>query len=232
MWWLPQNPVLETKWIQQQVDHFGGPQAIVAFAKLDSPSVEQTLKGHCQYPLVRGIRMALNKIGSFGVDRADYMQDPAWRKGYSLLSKYNLHFEMQIFDTQLPEAVELAKAFPDIPIVLQHLGWPLETTAEYQKAWKERLAELAALPNTLLKISCLGWIFKKPDEKAINGFIRDAISLFGVDRCMVGSNCPPDELYLSFDQIFHLIKVALSPYTEEEQQKMFYGNAKRVYRIF
>ena len=33
---FPQNPVLETKWMQQQADLYGAPQGIVAFAKLDS----------------------------------------------------------------------------------------------------------------------------------------------------------------------------------------------------
>lgn len=228
---FPKNPVLESKWVQEQADRFGGPQAIIGYAKLDSPDVEKTLKGHSQYPNIRGIRMPLNRIGSFGVDRDDYMKDPAWQKGYALLSKYNLHFEMQIFDTQIPDAVQIAKNFSDIPLFLQHLGWPLETTPDYFNQWKDRLAQLAQYPNVYLKISCLGWILKKNDKKAILPFLKEAVRLFGIDRCVVGSNCPPDTLYLSFDEIFHILKEAFSTYSEEEQQKLFYGNAKRLYRL-
>lgn len=229
---FPQNPVLETKWVQQQADRYGGPQAIVAYAKLDSPDVEKMLKGHSQYPNLRGIRMPLNYVaGSFGADRDDYMRDSGWRKGFALLSKYDLPFEMQIFDTQIPDACKIAHDFPDIPIILQHLGWPVKSDLNYLQEWKGRLAQLANYTNVFLKISCLGWIFQRKDEEAILRYINEAIHLFGIDRCMFGSNCPPDLVYLSFDDIFELFKKALAGYSDIDQQKVFYGNAKRIYRI-
>lgn len=226
---FPGNPARETEWVQRQADRYGGPQAIIGFAKLDSPDLEQTLKDHCQYPNFRGIRMPLNKIGSFGADRDDYMSDKAWRKGYSLLSKYRLHFEMQIYDTQIPEAAILAKTYPDIPIVLQHLGWPVETGPGYLKEWAKRLEALAAQPNVLLKLSCLGWVFQKKGDPL--PYLQEALRLFGPGRCIVGSNCPPDEIFISFDEIFRLLKTALASYTSNEQQQVFYGNAKKFYRI-
>lgn len=229
---FPQNPVLETQWVQQQADLYGGPQGIVAFAKLNSPDVINVLKGHSQYPNLRGIRMPLNYVaGCFGADRDDYMKDPVWRKGYSMLSKHNLHFEMQIFDTQIPDACKIAQEFPDISIILQHLGWPLKSDLDYLYQWKQRLAELAQYPNVFIKISCLGWIFQKNDEKTILPYIKEAAQLFGADRCMVGSNFPSDGVYLSFDEIFHLFKKALATYSDLDQEKIFYGNAKRIYRL-
>jgi predicted TIM-barrel fold metal-dependent hydrolase len=229
---FPGNPALETKWVQEQADRYGGPQGIIAYAKLDSPEVEKVLKGHSQYPNLRGIRMALNYVaGCFGADRDDYMRDPVWRKGYALLSKYNLPFEMQVFDTQIPDVCKIAEDFPDIPIILQHLGWPLKTDMNYIHQWKSRLTQLAQYSNVFLKISCIGWIFQKKDDAAILPYIKEALHIFGVDRCMVGSNCPPDRIYISFDEIFDYFKKALSGYSDQDQQKVFYGNAKRIYRL-
>ncbi|MBS0650953.1 MAG: amidohydrolase family protein [Verrucomicrobia bacterium] len=229
---FPENPVLETKWVQEQAERYGFPHAIIAHAQLHSPDVENTLKGHKHYPNLRGIRMALNSVeGSFGAERDDYMKDPAWRKGYALLSKYGLIFEMQIYDTQIADAVELARSFPDIPIVLQHLGWPLKTGPNEFTLWKNRLAEIAQCPNVCLKISCIGWIFQKNDEKAIIPFIQEGVRLFGVDRCMVGSNCPPDSVYIPFHEIFRIFKTALASYSEADLEKVFYRNAKKFYRI-
>jgi predicted TIM-barrel fold metal-dependent hydrolase len=229
---FPQNPVLETKWVQEQADRYGGPQGIAAFAKLDSPDIENILKGHSQYPNLRSIRMPLNSVaGHFGADRDDYMRDKAWQRGYALLSKYSLPFEMQIYDTQIPDACEVARKFDDIPIILQHLGWPVHSDLDYLHAWKNRLSQLAQFSNVFLKISCIGWIFQKNDENTILPFIREAVRLFGVDRCMVGSNCPPDRVFIPFDEIFHIIKKALTGYSEIDQQKIFYGNARRIYRL-
>lgn len=229
---FPQNPVLETKWMQQQADLYGAPQGIVAFAKLDSPEIESLLKQHSEYPNLRGIRMPLNYVaGCFGADRDDYMRDSAWRKGYALLSKYHLHFEMQIFDTQMPDACKIAKEFPDTLIVLQHLGWPIQSDLSYLNEWKQRLTPLAQYPNVVIKISCIGWIFQNNDEKTILPYIQEAVELFGPNRCIVGSNCPPDRVYLSFDDIFHLFRKALANHSDLDQEKIFYGNAKRIYRL-
>ncbi len=229
---FPHNPVLETKWIQEQADLYGGPQAIAAFVPLESREAEAIIQGHAQYPHLRSIRMPLNFVaGGFGAARDDYMRDPAWQKGYALLSKYELPFEMQIFDTQIPDAVHLARIFPDIPILLQHLGWPVTATRDYLISWKQRMALLAECPNVFLKLSCLGWIFQNHDEPLMISYIQEAVRLFGPDRCMGGSNCPPDTLFLSFDTIFAIFKKALVPYSLHDQQKIFYGNAKRIYRI-
>lgn len=229
---FPENPVLETQWVQQQADRYGGPQAIVAYAKLDSPEVEKVLKGHLQYPNLRGIRMPLNYVaGCFGADREDYMKDDAWRTGYALLSKYHLPFEMQIFDAQIPDACKIAKDFPETPIILQHLGWLIKNDMDYIHQWKDRLAQLAQYANVFLKISCIGWIFQRNDEATILSYIKEAVHIFGANRCMVGSNCPPDKIYISFDDIFNYFRKALSEYSDLDQQKIFYGNAKRIYRL-
>jgi predicted TIM-barrel fold metal-dependent hydrolase len=229
---FPQNPVLETKWVQEQADRYGAPQAIAAFVQLDSPEAEKTLKGHSQYPNLRSIRMPLNYVvGCFGTNRDDYMRDQAWRKGYALLSKYHLPFEMQIFDTQIPDACEIASIFDDIPIILLNLGWPVKSDLDYLSEWQNRLSQLAQYPNVFLKISCIGLIFQKNNENMILPYIKEAIRLFGVERCMVGSNYPPDSIYLSFDDIFYIFRKALSAYSDSDQQKIFYGNAKRIYRL-
>lgn len=229
---FPQDPSLETAWIQKQADLYGGPQGIVAYAPLDLPDVEELLKKHKAYPNLRGIRMPLNSIaGCFGTERSDYMKDPQWRKGYALLSKYDLSFDMQIYDIQIPDAVEIVKTYDDISLVLEHMGWPLRGTLEYLPEWKERLSLLAQYPQVFLKLSCLGWIFQGKNDDAIIPFIQAAIETFGPERCMVGSNCPPDLIYTSFDAIFQHIRAAVAPYSQEDQQKIFYGNAKRVYKL-
>ncbi len=229
---FPHNPVLETKWVQEQADLYGGPQAIAAFVPLETSEAEAILRGHVQYPNLRSIRMSLNFVaGGFGAARDDYMRDPNWRKGYALLAKYNLPFEMQIFDTQIPDALSLAQDYPDITILLQHLGWPATPTREYLTPWKERMALLAECPNVFLKLSCLGWIFQSNDEPLMLSYLQEAVRLFGPDRCIVGSNCPPDALFLSFDAIFILFKKALAALSPLDQQKIFYGNAKRIYRL-
>jgi predicted TIM-barrel fold metal-dependent hydrolase len=228
------NPVAETRWLQEQANQFGFPNAIIAHADLHQHDIETVIKQHCQYPNMRGIRMALNYHDNpllRMTDREDYMQDKQWQKGFALLEKYNLLFEMQIYDHQITKAIELIQAFPQTTIVLEHFAWPLDLSENGFKIWQERMAKIARFNNVYLKVSGIGWVFKKANIETIKNYITTAIKIFGIDRCMFGSNFPADSLFISFDELINTYKTILSTYTSEEQRKFFYDNAKRVYRL-
>lgn len=228
------DPVLETKWLQQQADQYGFPHGIVAHAELQDHNVEEILKQHCQYPNVRGIRMALNYHENplyQMATRGDYLKDKQWHKGYSLLAKYNLVFDLQVFDSQLDDAVDLIKKYPDVQVVIEHFGWPLDISEPGFKQWQYRMALMAEYPNVFIKLSALGWVFKNSEPNVLQKYIVEAIKLFGLDRCMFGSNFPPDSLFYSFDNLLDTFKKIVSVYSEEQQFKLFYGNAARIYRL-
>jgi predicted TIM-barrel fold metal-dependent hydrolase len=228
------NPILETQWLQKQADLYGFPHGIIARAELHDPHIEETLKQHAQYPNLRGIRMVLNYHDNpllRMADRGDYLKDTQWRKGYSLLSKYNLIFELQIFDTQIEDAVNLIRDFPNIPVVIEHLAWPLDLSAKGFSKWKQRITRLANYPNVFMKLSGLGWVFKKVELSLLTSYIVSAINLFGPDRCMFGSNFPPDSLFYNFNELVDKLKVIFTIFTEEEQHKIFYKNAEKIYNL-
>lgn len=228
------NPVQETQWLQKLADQYGFPHGIVAHANLFNPDVEDTLKQQCQYANVRSIRMTLN------YDKANpklqwvdhnYLLDKQWRKGFSLLAKYNLIFDMQIFDTQIDDAISLVKEFPDNRVVINHYAWPLDVSENHLKVWQQKLEHLAKHSNVFLKLSGIGWIFKKAEFNIVKNYTLAGIKAFGIDRCMFGSNCPPDELFYSFDDLVQTFKKIFIDFSEEEQRKLFYDNANRVYRL-
>lgn len=232
---FPEDPVNESKWIQQIADQYGLPNGTVAYVKLDDPHVEEVLSRHVECKNVRGIRMALNwhnKKYMQMTDRPDYMQDKSWLKGFALLAKYKLSFDLQVYDHQLSEAAILAKNFPDTQIILTHMGLPNDFTESDFKNWRERINQIAFYPNVSIKISRIGGIFqRKVPESLIMAYIQQAIEIFGTDRCLFGSNFPPDSLFYSFDELIHLIKKALVHLSYDDQQKIFYGIANRIYRL-
>lgn len=228
------NPVMETQWLQEISNQFEFPNGIVAHADLADPDVNEVLKQHCQYINMRGIRMTLNYDQKNPklrwVDR-DYLRDKQWKKGFSLLAKYNLIFDMQIFDTQIDDVISLVKEFPDNIVVINHYAWPLDISENHLKIWQERLERLAEHPNVFLKLSGIGWIFKKAEFNTVNNYTLAGIKAFGIDRCMFGSNCPPDELFYTFDDLVLTFKKIFIDYSTEEQHKLFYENANRIYRL-
>jgi predicted TIM-barrel fold metal-dependent hydrolase len=229
---FPDNPVGETEWLQGQADRHGYPHGIVAYADLSDPAVEETLRRQCVSRNVRGIRMPLNYDETPWRRMATraYLRDQQWRRGFALLSRHGLVFDLQIYDHQAPDAVALAQDFPDTTIVIDHLVWPIDPAARFEE-WTEHLSTLAKCPNVVLKLSGIGCVLRGCSPELVRQYLRRAVAAFGASRCMFGSNCPPDSLYYGFHALVGTYKQALSDRSSAEQHDLFYGTALRVYRL-
>jgi predicted TIM-barrel fold metal-dependent hydrolase len=86
-------------------------------------------------------------------DRPDYLTDPQWRRGYSLLRRYDLSFDLQIYYPQMDDSYGLARRFPDTPIILNHTGMPIDRSPEGRDGWRRAMHRLAEAPNVACKIS-------------------------------------------------------------------------------
>jgi predicted TIM-barrel fold metal-dependent hydrolase len=232
--WDPRDFVGETRWLQEIIAATGFPHAIVAGARLDDPGVETVLAGHAAFPQVRGIRHKPRAAASPAEVRPGApgsMGDPAWRRGYALLEKNGLSFDLQTPWWHLAEAAALARDFPNTQIILNHTGLPGDRSREGLAGRRRAMQTLAAAPNVALKISGLGQP-GQPWTVAANGpIVRDAIAIFGPDRCMFASNFPVDGLCADFDTIFSGFKTIVADLSHAEQLKLFHDNAVRIYRL-
>src|SRR3546814_6271398 len=119
----------------------------------------QTCALPISFPAVKGIRQkpaaarspAEAKRGAPGS-----MDDPAWRKGYALLEKHGLHYDLQTWWWHLDAAAALARDFPRTAIVVNHTGLPMDRSADGLAGWRRALETVAAEPTTAVKISGLG----------------------------------------------------------------------------
>ena len=177
--------------------------------------------------------------------------DAAFRKGYALLAKYNMSFDTWCFQNQLLELADLAETFPDVVMIVDHVGG-LITKEGYLGSAEERYAEwltgltrLSKLPNVRLKVSGLpmhlafGHVFaykKTPPTsaqlaEAWKPYLLKCIELFGANRCMFASNFPVDKLCGSFTLIFNAYKLATKDLTEEQKHYVFYQTAAETYHM-
>jgi predicted TIM-barrel fold metal-dependent hydrolase len=232
--WDPADPVGETRWLQEVSAATGLPHAIVAQARLDRGDVEAVLASHAAFPQVRGIRHKPRAAAA--PDRVERgapgsMGDPAWRRGYAMLERFGLSFDLQTAWWHLTEAAELARDFPATPIILNHTGLPADRSEAGLAGWRAALRTLAEQPNVACKISGLGQP-GRPWTVASNGpIVLDTIAIFGVERCMFGSNFPVDSLVADFATIFDGFKAIVAHLTAAEQAALFHDNAARFYRL-
>lgn len=181
---------------------------------------------------------------------AGVFDHPQFRTGFAELARRGLVYDATGFHVGMPDIAALADAFPYTTIVLNNMGtmMGLDMTADEKKQafadWRSNLASLAQRPNVVCKVSGLGmpfWGFELHEREEEVGsellrplwqpFVDAALELFGADRCMVGSNYPPDSRSCGFVPLWNALKSVTSSYSAAEKSALFHGTAERVYRI-
>lgn len=232
--WDPADPVGETRWLHEIAARHGVPTGIVAQAWLDQDDVAGVLAEQAAFPRVRGVRHKPRAAPSPAgvVPRAPgSMSDPAWRAGYAQLAQHGLSFDLQTPYWHLHEAADLARAFPETRIILNHAGLPADRSEAGLAAWREAMRVLAEEPNVAVKISGLGQPGQPWTLAANRSIVLDTIAIYGVDRCMFASNFPVDKLVADFDTIFSGFKAIVRDFLPADQEKLFGDNAVRFYRL-
>jgi predicted TIM-barrel fold metal-dependent hydrolase len=231
--WLEDDPVGETRWLAGLRARTGVPTVAVTAAPLHRPDIDEILALQAAFPFVRGIRHKPAASSVPGGERPERnrMDDPEWRRGYALLAEHRLSFDLQTPWWHLDEAVRLARDFPETLIVLNHTGLPADRSEEGLAGWRRAMAALAAEPNTAVKISGLGIPGRRWTVEDNRPVVRDAMRIFGIERCAFASNYPVDGLVVTLRDIFLGFAAIVSDVSEAERDALFYGNAARLYRL-
>ncbi len=178
------------------------------------------------------------------------LADSAFRRGFAALGPLGLSFDAWVYHPQIGEVRDLARAFPDTRIILDHFGGPVgvgpyaDRRTEVFAAWKTSLGELAACPNVFVKMGGLamrvsGFDFADhalpPTSEvlaaAFRPYIETATELFGARRCMFESNFPIDKGACSYPVLWNAFKRVAAGCSPEEKHALFYGAAATAYRI-
>lgn len=231
--WDPADPIGETRYATKVAETYGLPNAIVAQAWLDRADVADVLSGQASFGLVRSVRHKPGGAES-AAKAADYrtlMTDETWRKGYALLGRHGLNFDLQTNWWHLDEAILLARDFPDTTIILNHTGLPSDRSSEGINGWHKAMGKFSEMPNVCVKISGIGQK-GRPWTLEDNGYIiAETIAMFSCERSMFASNFPVDSLCGSFDDIYSGFKQVAARYPTDDQAKLFAGTARKHYRL-
>jgi predicted TIM-barrel fold metal-dependent hydrolase len=216
------DPVVETAWLQAFADETGYPHGIVAECHLARSDAASVLDRHLEYKNVRGIR-------NFGEGR--YLVDSAWRRGFGELAPRNL---VSCIDTRVELAgdiLDLAQAFPDTQICIDHCAIPMGRDQQSFKNWRAAMETMAQSPNVTMKISGLGMGDPLWTVDSIRPYVLGSIEVFGTDRVVFGTNWPVDRMFSSYPDVVNAYAEIISGFSRPEQIAMFSGNAERLFRI-
>ena len=259
------RPIGETEFVQGiaaqsasgQYGNTAVASGIVGFADLTLGSaVAPVLEAHiaASRSRFRGIRYTTTWDASTDIDsrakRLGFLSNPKFREGFAYLHKYNLSFDAMLYHSQLSDLVNLARAFPDTPIILNHLARPLGVgpyagkRQEVFEVWKRGIAVLATCPNVVVKMGGFGnphsgfaW-YEQPAPpnsaqlaKAIAPYLDWCIDQLGTDRCMFESNFPVDRISYSYTVIWNAFKLYSKGFSTTERARLFHDTAVKAYQL-
>lgn len=229
---------------------------IVGFVDLPlGDRVRPVLEAHARAARFRGVR----HITGFHSDpallnpdlllRPHLLLDPGFRAGLAVVRDMGLSFETTLIHHQLPELVDAARAFPDLTIVLCHLGGPMGVgpyAGRPQEAfadWRANMRGIAECPNVYLKVGGLAQhrtgLIPSPEQAAHSSrvaaqwrdYVDAAIELFTPARCMFETNFPVDGRHVSYAVIWNAFKRLAAPYSADERHRLLFATAREVYRL-
>ena len=201
----------------------------------------------------RGIRHSATWDGS-GALRNEAVQgllaDGKFRAGFAWMGKLGLSFDAWVYHPQLSDVADLARAFPQVQIILNHIGAPLGVGPyagkrdDVFRQWSRDIANLARVPNVTVKLGGVGslrsgydWHERalKPSSselaQTLRPYIEHCIDSFGVERCMFESNFPVEKTSNSYVSLWNAFKRITENYSTAERAALFHDTAARVYRI-
>lgn len=259
------QPLGETEFVAAAAERaaaLGGPRVaagIVGFAELRAGAAirsvleAQIAAGKGRF---RGVRHIAawhpdpTARGSVATPPPMLLLEPAFRAGFAQLAPLGLSFDAWLYHTQLAELRDLADAFPDTPIVLNHMGGPLAIgpyagrRRHVTAAWSAALRELSHCPNLHLKIGGFGMqLFghgfhegaMPPTSEELAEALRPAVEIgveaFGADRCMFESNFPVDKAGFAYTVLWNAFKRITTGWSAQERAALFHDTAARFYRI-
>jgi L-fuconolactonase len=229
---------------------------VIAFADLSlGDSVEEVLGAHLAAApeRFRGIRHSTTWDAS-GALRSEappgLLGDSTFRKGFARLGKLGLSFDAWVYHPQLQEVARLARAFPAIPIVLNHIGAPLGVGPYAGKRdqvfelWSKGIRAIASCSNIVIKLGGVGsarsgfdWhqASVKPTSEQLaeilTPYFERCIEDCGAERCMFESNFPVEKRANCYGVLWNAFKRFTHSYSATERAALFHDTACRVYRI-
>jgi predicted TIM-barrel fold metal-dependent hydrolase len=212
-------------------------------------------------PNYRGIRVSAvcdPDLGIMNLAKPGLLGETKFRQGVAVVAKLDLILDLWVYACQLQEVLDLAKTFPALTIVLNHIGSPacafgnVNDVAAYEGKQQEILENWKAAMSSIAK-ECLNVFVKiggtglpqmgtgfetketPPTSEEVAAMFKDTylfiVSAFGPGRCMFEGNFPVDKVCMSYTVLWNAHKRITRSLSVEDRALLFSGTAKRVYRL-
>jgi L-fuconolactonase len=228
--------VAETEFMLALAASHASVAGVVGWVDLARPDAVATLERLATNDRLKGVRPMLQDLPA-----DDWIVVAPRPEAVRTLQRLGLRFDALVKPRQLEPLARFARAWPGLPVVIDHAAKPPLASAwndAAMQAWRREMAALAALPHVACKISGLLTELSPADRTSraqsidcLRPVIDALLGWFGPGRLMWGSDWPVLTLAGGYDDWVAVSDALLGPLSADERAQVLHGTARRFYGI-
>jgi L-fuconolactonase len=222
-----QQTIAETEWLLSLAEGSKLIRGVVGWVPLIDAKVEASLEEIARLPKLKAVRHVLH-------DEADdrYMLREDFNRGIACLKRFDLRYDLLIFERHLPQTIEFVDQHPHQIFILDHIAKP-RIHEQVMEPWRSNLRELARRENVYCKIS--GMVTEADwhswSEAQLWPYMETVLSTFGAERLMFGSDWPVLNLASDYGAWIEVVKRAVDRLSPHERQQIMAKTAIEAYGL-
>lgn len=191
----------------------------------------ETVKAQIQELCACGSKLKGIRYLSQGLPPEHLLTDP-FVAGVREVGRAGLVYELLVTTEQLEAATDLVSRVKETAFILEHIAKPPIKEGKIHP-WLEKIKSLAESPRVACKISGMvtedDWQQWKPADFV--PYLDTVYEAFGQERLIFGSDWPMLLVATDYDGVKGIITSWLAKHREIDSDKIFSGNARRIYHL-
>lgn len=219
--------IAETTWLLELASAHPWIRGVVGWLPLTAPDAGAHIAAATANAKLKGVRHVLH-------DESDdnFVLRPDFNRGIELLRRYNLAYDVLIFERHLPQTIAFVDQHPNQIFIVDHLTKP-RIKDRVLAPWRQLLTDLAARANVYCKLS---GVITEADHQHwtptdLQPYLQTALDAFGPHRLMFGSDWPVCLLAGGYGRWVQSVKTFIAPLSPAEQARIMGDTAREAYRI-
>jgi L-fuconolactonase len=219
----------DTDYLFAEADRYDWIAAVTAWLCLDRPGrARERLDELTARPKFRAVRhLVHNEPNAHWLTRSDVSES------LGLLEARDVILEVPVvFPRHFDDVAAVARRFPALRVVIDHLGKPPTGTSELPR-WEALLRDVARHENVMAKISGLNTTVAHAGWSAadMSRPVEVALASFGPDRLMCGSDWPVALLNGDYARVWDATRTAVQILAPGHAEALLGSNAQRIYHL-
>jgi len=219
--------VEESIWLLELAHRHEFIKGVVGWLPLMDSGLEAYLEHFADEKLLKGVRHIIQAEPD-----PEFVLKRDFNRGISLLKNFQLVYDILIVENQLPNIIRMVDQHPDQVFVLDHIAKPQIRKNELSP-WREQIQQLAKRLNVNCKIS--GMVTEAEyhhwSTDQLDPYFEVVLEAFGANRLLFGSDWPVCLVATTYSDWMNLVRNKISGLSQNEQNKIMGGNAKRIYKL-